>query len=132
VSATPDLGRLERIIDASGVSERIEALLPVGVRPRQLRVRTLLIGMLLTLSDKRPAHLARVHEALIGLPGADRRRLGVIASLNRGGRIRTGDLTDPNGARYQASPRPGRDLQVYCHSIDRQSRPAVAPIDPCC
>jgi hypothetical protein len=84
VSATADLGRLERIIDASGVSERIEALLPVGVRPRQLTVRTLLIGMLLTLSDKRPAHLARVHEALIGLPGTDRRRLGVIASWKTG------------------------------------------------
>ncbi len=84
MSATPDLGRLERIIDASGVSERIEALLPLGVRPRQLTVRTLLIGMLLTLSDKRPAHLARVHEALIGLPGADRRRLGVIASWKTG------------------------------------------------
>jgi len=84
VSATPDLGRLERIIDASGVSERIEALLPLGVRPRQLTVRTLLIGMLLTLSDKRPAHLARVHEALIGLPGADRQRLGVIASWKTG------------------------------------------------
>jgi NAD(P)H-dependent FMN reductase len=25
---------------------------------------------------------------------------------NRGARIRTGDLTDPNGARYQAAPRP--------------------------
>jgi hypothetical protein len=84
VSATPDLGRLERIIDASGVSERIEALLPLGVRPRQLTVRTLLIGMLLTLSDKRPAHLARVHEALIGMPQADRRRLGVIASWKTG------------------------------------------------
>ncbi len=27
-------------------------------------------------------------------------------NLNRGARIRTGDLTDPNGARYQAAPRP--------------------------
>ena len=26
--------------------------------------------------------------------------------FNRGARIRTGDLTDPNGARYQAAPRP--------------------------
>jgi hypothetical protein len=26
--------------------------------------------------------------------------------LNRGAQIRTGDLTDPNGARYQAAPRP--------------------------
>jgi len=27
-------------------------------------------------------------------------------AFNRGGRIRTVDLTDPNGARYQAAPRP--------------------------
>ena len=40
------LERLERIVDASGIAPRIEALLPVGVRPRQLSVRTLLIGML--------------------------------------------------------------------------------------
>ena len=33
------------IIDASGVAPRIEALLPAGVRRRQLRVRTLLAGM---------------------------------------------------------------------------------------
>ena len=26
--------------------------------------------------------------------------------MYRGARIRTGDLTDPNGARYQAAPRP--------------------------
>jgi hypothetical protein len=30
-------------------------------------------------------------------------------SCNRGARIRTGDLTDPNGARYQAAPRPEGD-----------------------
>jgi hypothetical protein len=28
--------------------------------------------------------------------------------LNRGAQIRTGDLTDPNGARYQAAPRPDK------------------------
>ena len=36
---------LEEIIGGSGVAPRIEALLPVGVRRRQLRVRTLLLGM---------------------------------------------------------------------------------------
>ena len=38
------LAGLEEIIDASGVAPRIEALLPIGVRHRQLRVRTLLAG----------------------------------------------------------------------------------------
>jgi hypothetical protein len=33
----------EAAIDASGVAPRIEAMLPIGVRPRQLTVRTLLV-----------------------------------------------------------------------------------------
>jgi len=74
------LRRLEEIIDRSQVAGRIEALLPAGVRPRQLRARTLLIGMLLTQADHRPAHLTRVHQALTDLPEPDRIRLGVLAS----------------------------------------------------
>ena len=74
--STP-LPALEAIIDASGVPPRIEALLPAGVRRRQLRVRTLLLGMLLTLDDRRPAHLTGVHAALAMLPGPEQARLGV-------------------------------------------------------
>ena len=59
---------LEDIIDASGAAPRIEALLPAGVRHRQLTVRTLLLGMMLTLADDRPAHLTGVHAALTALP----------------------------------------------------------------
>ena len=43
------LERLEEIVDRSGVAPRIEPLLPIGVRARQLLVRTLLLGMLLPL-----------------------------------------------------------------------------------
>ena len=84
MSATGELCRLEAIIDASGVPGKIEALLPVGVRPRQLSVRTLLTGILATLADKRPAHLARIHQALICLPEADKWRLGVRCSWKSG------------------------------------------------
>ena len=55
------LPALEGVIDASGIAARIEVLLPAGVRPRQLRVRTLLAGMCLAAADHRPAHLTRVH-----------------------------------------------------------------------
>ena len=55
-------------------------LLPIGVRGRQLLVRTLLLGILLVLADHRPAHLTRVHHALTALPEADQARLGVIAA----------------------------------------------------
>jgi hypothetical protein len=53
------LAASEEVIDASGAAARIEALLPAGVRPRQLRVRTLLAGMCLAQADHRPAHLIR-------------------------------------------------------------------------
>jgi hypothetical protein len=71
------LAVFEEIIDASGVAPRIEAMLPAGVRHRQLRVRTLLAGMMLTQADCRPAHLTRVRDALIALPEPDQVRLGV-------------------------------------------------------
>jgi hypothetical protein len=83
VTAT-ELARLERILDTAGVGERIETLLPVGVRPRQLSVRTLLVGMLLVAVDDRPAHLRRVHQALLALPENDQRRLGVLARWRDG------------------------------------------------
>ena len=78
------LARIERIVDASGIAVRIEARLPVGVRPRQLRARTLLIGMTLTMLHGRDALLAGVHQALLELPGEDQRRLGVIAQWKHG------------------------------------------------
>jgi len=74
----------EEVIDASGVAARIEVLLPVGVRPRQLRARTLLAGMCLAQADHRPAHLTRVHQALTALSDEDQRRLGVLADWKHG------------------------------------------------
>ncbi|HET9969052.1 MAG TPA: hypothetical protein VFQ68_12530 [Streptosporangiaceae bacterium] len=74
------LAGLEEIIDASGTADRIEALLPAGVRPRQLSVRTLLLGMLLALADGRPAHLTRVRGALTALSAGQQRRPGILAA----------------------------------------------------
>ena len=73
------LAVFEEVIDASGIAPRIEAMLPIGVRARQLRVRTLLAGMCLAQADHRPAHLTRVHQALISLHEDDQQRLGVLA-----------------------------------------------------
>jgi hypothetical protein len=81
--------RLQAIVDASGVAARVEAMLPVGVRPRQLSVRTLLLGMLTALCDGRPAHLRRVHEALIALSEAEKWRLGVLATWKDGPHLLT-------------------------------------------
>ncbi len=78
------LAALEEIIDASGTAPRIEAMLPIGVRARQLPARTLLLGMLLALADHRPAHLTRMHQALTALPEGDQRRLGVITDWKNG------------------------------------------------
>jgi hypothetical protein len=89
VSAPVPLARLEEIVDHSQAAGRIEALLPIGVRPRQLLVRTLLTGMLLTLADHRPAHLTRVHQALTSLPAGDLIRLGVLAAWKTGPHLLT-------------------------------------------
>jgi hypothetical protein len=78
------LAVLEQVIDTSGVAPRAEAMLPAGVRGRQLSVRTLLLGMMLAAADGRPAHLTRVHRALAGLPEAEQRRLGVLADWRDG------------------------------------------------
>src|SRR5262249_40718054 len=83
------LAVLEEIIDASRVAPRIEAMLPLRVRVRQLRVRALLAGMCLTQADGRPAHLTRVHQALTALSEDDQRRLGVIAGWKHGPHLLT-------------------------------------------
>jgi hypothetical protein len=88
VNAT-ELERLEQIIDTSGVAPQLELLLPIGVRPRQLTVRTLLTGMLLTAVHGRPAHLRRVHHALLDLHHADRQRLGIITHWKTGPHLLT-------------------------------------------
>jgi hypothetical protein len=80
---------LEEIIDRSGIAPRIELLLPIGVRTRQLLVRTLLLGMLLALADRRPAFLTEVHQALTHLPETDQRRLGVLAPWKTGPHLLT-------------------------------------------
>ena len=74
----------EGVLDASGIAPRAEALLPSGARRRQLSARTLLLGMMITLADGRPAHLTRVHRALTRLPEGEQRRLGVLADWKGG------------------------------------------------
>ena len=78
------LRRLEEIIEASGIAPRIEALLPAGVRHRQLKASTLILGMMLTQADRRPAHLTEVHAQLTALPGPGQRRPGVMQEWKTG------------------------------------------------
>ena len=49
-------------------------------------------------------------------------RIFAVLEGNRGARIRTGDLADPNGARYQAAPRPDAG-----RSIPHRYRPRSMP-----
>jgi hypothetical protein len=78
------LAALEEIIDTSGIAPRIELVLPVGVRHRQLRVRTLLAGMMLSQAGQRPAHLTRVRDALTALPEPGQVRPGVLEDWKTG------------------------------------------------
>ena len=113
------LAAFEEIIDASGVAPRIEAMLPAGVRRRQLTVRTLLAGMCLTQADGRPAHLTRVHQALVSLPADDQRRLGVLADWKHGPHLLTYRQTEYAFALGKDEPDglPSGPLQRVCDDL---------------
>ena len=80
---------IEEVVDAAGVAAATEARIAGGGRPRQLSARTLLVGICLALSDHRPAHLTRIHEALVGLSEDDRLRLGVVVTWRCGPHLLT-------------------------------------------
>jgi hypothetical protein len=127
----------EPVIDASGAAPRIEAMLPAGVRARQLKVRTLLAGRCLAQADHRPAHLTRVHQALTSLSEDDQLRLGVITGWRNGPHALTYRQTERTfglvtGALAKDDPtgsRPGRCRRsaTTCSTPARcRSRPACA------
>jgi hypothetical protein len=120
----------EGITGASGVAPRIEAMLPIGVRGRQMTVRTLLAGMCLAQADHRPAHLTRVHQALTGLPEDDQRRLGVIADWKHGPHLltyrqteRTFGLVADAAAKDEPDGLPSDRLQRICEDLLEASVP---------
>jgi hypothetical protein len=124
------LPALEEIIDRSGIAPQIEVLLPIGVRARQLTVRTLLAGMCLTQADGRPAHLTRVHQALTSLPGDEQRRLGVIADWKGGPHQltyrqteRTFALAAAALAKDEPDGLPSAQLQAACDDLLEASIP---------
>jgi hypothetical protein len=112
----------EGIIDRSGAAARIETLLPIGVRGRQLLVRTFLLGMLLVLADHRPAHLTRVHQALTALPAGDQARLGVTAAWKTGPHLLTYRQTERTAglvARALSKDQPdGSPSQILAQILD--------------
>jgi hypothetical protein len=120
----------EEITGASGVAPLIEAMLPIGVRHRQLRVRTLLAGMLLSQADHRPAHLTRVRDALIALPGPGQLRLGVTEDWKTGPHLLTyrqtertfGLVTDAIGKDHPDGLPSGR-VQRICDALLEASIP---------
>jgi hypothetical protein len=102
----------------------------MGVRPRQLCVRTLLVGILLALSDGRPAHLTRVHAALVSLEETDRRRLGVTVDWPRGPHTltyrqmeRTFSLVTAVLAKDHRDGAPGQALQEVLDALIEASVP---------
>lgn len=122
---------LEQSVDGSGAAGRIEALLPSGARRRQLRVRTLLLGMLLALADGRPAHLTRVREALAALPRRDQRRLGVLAGWKNGPHLLTYrqveytfTLVSRALGKEEPDGLPPPELQAVCDGLLEASVPA--------
>ena len=124
------LAAFEEVIDASGVVPRIEAMLPIGVRARQLTARTLLAGMCLAQADHRPAHLTRVRQALTSLPEDDQRRLGVLADWKHGPHLlsyrqteRTFGLIADTLAKDEPDGLPSGGLAGICDALQEASVP---------
>ena len=124
------LAAWEEITGASGVAPRIEALLPIGVRHRQLRVRTLLAGMMPTQAGHRPAHLTRVRDALTALPPAGQARLGVLENWKAGPHLltyrqteRTFGLVADALAKDAPDGLPSQALAVICDDLLEASIP---------
>jgi hypothetical protein len=132
VSGPAALTRIEDIIDGSGIATQIEQMLPAGVRHRQLTARTLLAGMLLTLADRRPAHLTEVHAALTALPEAGQARLGVTGDWDTGPHQLTYrqveytfSLVTATLSKDQPDGAPSADLARICDSLPEASIPAA-------
>ena len=126
------LTRLEEIIDASGAAPAIEALLPAGVRHRQLRARTMLLGMLLALGNRRPAYLTEIHAALTSLPEAHQARLGVTEDWHGRPHQLTYRQTEHTCrliakalSKDQPDGTPSGGLQAVCDQLLEASIPAV-------
>jgi hypothetical protein len=109
------LAAFEEVTGASGVPASIEAMLPAGVRPRQLSACTLLAGMCLAQADHRPAHLTRVHQALVSLPEDDQRRPGVLADWNNGPHLLTYRQAGCTFAPLQAACDDMLKARIPCH-----------------
>jgi hypothetical protein len=131
VKEPSSLAALGAIVDDSGVAARLESLLPVGVRPRQLSVRTLLVGILLALVDGRPAHLSRAHRALVALGDDERRHLGVVTQWKGGPHLLTYRQTEYTmrlieGVLAKDTPdgTPGDVLQAFADDLVEASIPA--------
>ena len=126
------LAAIEAVIDASGAAPAIEALLPAGVRHRQLHARTLLTGMMLALDDRRPAYLTEVRAALTSLPEADQARLGVTEDWHGRPHQLTYRQTEHTCrliatalSKDQPDGAPSSDLQAVCDQLLEASIPAV-------
>lgn len=118
-----DLPALERIIDDAGVAPDLEVAMPSGGRPRQLPVRTLLVGIAAAIADDRPAHLVRVHRALTSLPHADQLRLGVVVDGRRGRHTLTYRQVERTFSSLAAAMGP-EDLVAFCDAVVEASVPA--------
>jgi hypothetical protein len=124
------LAAAEDIIDASGIAPAIEDLLPPAARRRQLSARTLLLGMILTVADGRPAHLTRVRQALTSLPGPGQERLGVTVTWKTGPHQLTYRQTEHTArlitralGKQQPGGAPSEDLQSACDQLLEASIP---------
>jgi len=81
------------VLDSSAVADVLSKAMPTGGRPRQLPVRSVLLGFLLAFSDGRPAQLSFAWRALKKLGTKDQLRLRAATAEHSGGRTKIKPVT---------------------------------------
>ncbi|MGH9292739.1 MAG: hypothetical protein ACRDZ6_08205 [Acidimicrobiales bacterium] len=123
-----ELSRIEALLDEPGLAREIaeiEKRPPIGVRPRQCSVRTLLFGMLACVAGgHQSAHLTASHAALCDLSPADKVRLGVVATWRTGPHTLTYRQIEYTMGRLGGALRaelldgaPSKRLQALCDAL---------------
>ena len=87
MSQSDRLKQIRQIVSDSQIAAIFESNMPRGGRPRRLSAEAVLVGIMLAISDHRPAHLTAAYRCLISLGVRDRISMGV--SWHDTGGIRT-------------------------------------------
>ena len=117
LSQSARLKQIRRVVSDSQIAAVFEQNMPKGGRPRRLSAETVVVGILLAISDHRPAHLTAAYRALISLDVRDRISLGV-------------SWHEPTGIRTITYRQFADTHQVMVRAVDPSPVPSLRGVAP--